>query len=124
MSEKPARSINYHVLRIFSVVLIVAGVAGFVLPPEVALTSGAPDYNLFHLAFGALGLLLVVLGAETPIRGFNVVFGLIDLYQALASKLHLFPEERFQWKPMDDLLHVVIGAGLVAVGVLFGRKKS
>lgn len=60
---------------------------------------------------------------EAAIRAFNVGFGLIDLYQALASALGLFPGEYFRWQTADDVLHVVIGTALVAVG-LFGRRRE
>ena len=116
------RSLNFHVLRIFAPILIVAGIAGFVLPPDKSLTSGAAAYNVFHLLFGALGLALVVSKSESAMRAFNVGFGMVDLYQAVASFAHLPPEAQFRWKPADDVLHIVIGLGLVAVGVLAPRR--
>jgi hypothetical protein len=42
---------------------------------------------------------------------------LIDLYQALASALHLPPEKYFLWTRVDDILHVLIGLALVIIGV-------
>ncbi len=116
------KTLNYKVLLVLAPVLILTGVAGFLLPPEKALTSGAPVYNLFHIAFGALGLVLLVLRNEKFIRLFNLGFGLIDLYQALASFAHLFPEQYFKWTRADDVLHIIIGAALVAVG-LYGYKN-
>jgi uncharacterized membrane protein len=115
------RSLNYITLLIFAPILILAGVLGFALPDGV--TSGAPAYNVFHLIFGLFGLALVLTRREDLIRGFNISFGLIDLYQLLASLLHWFPERHFQWKTWDDYLHAVIGAALVLIG-LFGRKKD
>lgn len=114
------RSLNYIALLIFAPILILAGVLGFFLP--AGLTSGAPAYNVFHLIFGLFGLILVMTKREDLIRGFNIGFGLIDLYQLLASLLHWFPEAHFQWKTADDYLHAVIGAALVLIG-LFGRKR-
>jgi len=115
--------VNYYVLTVFAPILILAGVLGFVLPPSASLTSGAPAYNVFHLVSGALGLALALSRKETLIRAFNVGFGLVDLYQAAASFLHLFPEQHFRWTRIDDVLHVVIGALLVGVG-LYGRRAS
>jgi len=115
--------LNYYVLIVFAPILILAGVLGFVLPPSASLTSGAPAYNVFHLVSGALGLALALSRKETLIRAFNVGFGLVDLYQAAASFLHLFPEQHFRWTRIDDALHVVIGALLVGVG-LYGRRAS
>lgn len=116
------KTLNYKVLLVFAPVLILTGVAGFVIPPEKALTSGAADYNVFHIVFGAIGLILLVLRNENYVRLFNVGFGLIDLYQAFASFAHLFPEQYFKWTKVDDILHVVIGAALVLAG-FYGYKN-
>jgi len=110
--------INRWVLGVFAPLLIVVAVMGFIASDERGTTSSAPAYNVFHLAFGLLGVALVVWGNPVAIRSFNVGFGVLDLYQALASRVHWFPEALFRWKPADDLLHVVIGAGLVVVGAL------
>ena len=114
-------SLNLKVVRIFAPILILTGILGFIIPPDQALTSGAPIYNVFHLFFGAVGILLLFLKKESYFRYFNLGFGAIDLYQAAASGLHLFPEQYFQWTGADDLLHVLIGGILVGVG-LYGWK--
>ena len=107
--------LNYWTLAIFAPVLILVGILGFVLPAEKSLTSGAAPYNIFHLVFGALGLLCLLSGGGA-IRAFNVGFGLLDLYQAAASFAGLFPKAQFKWTRVDDVLHVVIGAALVLIG--------
>jgi hypothetical protein len=112
--------LNYYVLAFFAPLLILTGLAGFVIPADKSLTSGAPAYNIFHILFGVAGLGLVLLGNESNIRVFNITFGVIDLYQAAASFLHLFPEKQFKWKRTDDVLHIVIGALLVCVGFFAG----
>ncbi len=111
-------------LRWFAPILILAGVLGFVLPAETSLMSGAPAYNVFHLGFGALGIGLVISRREAAIAQFNLGFGLVDLYQAVASRAHWFPGGAFRWRPADDVLHVVIGVGLVGVGVLGLRRRA
>lgn len=116
------KSLNYKVLLVFALVLIFAGVLGFVLPAQKGLTSAAPAYNIFHIVFGSIGLLLILIRNDDFIRAFNIGFGLIDLYQALASFLHLFPEKYFQWTATDNALHIIIGAALIIVG-LYGRKS-
>ncbi len=115
------KSLNYKVLSIFAPVLILIGVLGFIIPEDKALTSGAAAYNAFHLAFGALGLLLV-LKNENYIRFFNIGFGALDLYQAFAAFTNLFPIRLFQWTRVDDVLHIIIGAALAAVGI-YGFKN-
>ena len=111
------KSLNFITLAIFAPVLIIVGIAGFLVPPEHSLTSGAPAYNVFHLIFGAIGLLVVWTRNELALSSFNFGFGLIDLYQALASAMHLPPEKYFLWTKADDILHVLIGLALVIIGV-------
>jgi hypothetical protein len=110
-----------QVLRLFAPILIAVGVLGFVLPASVAMTSGAAPYNVFHLIFGVIGLGCVFSGKPDAMRAFNLGFGAIDLYQALASVTDLWPRSLFLWTRVDDILHVVIGALLVAVA-LFGER--
>jgi hypothetical protein len=112
--------LNWLVLVVFAPILIIVGVLGFVLPESASLTSTAPAYNWFHIAFGTLGLLVALTRRESYARAFNLGFGLIDLYQAAASFLGLFPETHFRWTRADEVLHVVIGLLLVGVA-LYGR---
>lgn len=110
------KSANYTALAIFGPVLILSGGAGFLIPAQHSLTSGAPPYNVFHLCFGTLGLIVLWSGKELAISSFNAGFGFIDLYQVLASYLHLPPEQYFLWTRVDDILHIVLGVALVLVG--------
>ena len=108
---------NYYLLLVFAPILILVGILGFLIPANKSLTSGAPAYNIFHIVFGLVGAGIVLSQNDTGIRAFNIGFGLIDLYQAVASFLHWFPEKQFKWKRADDVLHILIGAALVLVGV-------
>lgn len=110
---------NYYILAVFAPILIIVGVLGFLIPENKSLTSGAPAYNIFHIFFGLIGLAVLLAGGDNLHRAFNVGFGAIDLYQAAASFLGLFPKSLFKWKRADDVLHIIIGAALVAIG-LFG----
>lgn len=112
----PKRSINFITLAIFAPLLIVVGIAGFLVPPQLSLTSGAPAYNVFHICFGLLGLAVLWSKQEWLISLFNAGFGLIDLYQALASYLDLPPKQYFLWTGVDDILHIVIGLTLFIIG--------
>lgn len=116
------KSVNAIVLLIFATILILTGILGFLVPAGKGLMSGAPAYNIFHIAAGSIGLLLVLASKqENLIRAFNVGFGGIDLYQFAASVLHVFPEQLFRWQPADDVVHILIGTGLVLVG-LYSRE--
>ena len=109
-------AVNYYVIIIFAPLLVLTGILGHILPEKKSLASGAPAYNVFHIIFGLIGI-MVATNHFDYIRIFNISFGLIDLYQAAASYLHLFPKKYFKWKSTDDVLHVVIGAFLVLIGV-------
>ncbi|MEO7539971.1 MAG: hypothetical protein ABIV21_08075, partial [Pyrinomonadaceae bacterium] len=100
---------NYYLLAVFAPVLLIVGILGFVIPEKKSLTSGAPAYNIFHIVAGLIGLGVLLTQHDFSIRCFNAGFGAIDLYQAAASFLHLFPEKQFKWKRADDVLHIVIG---------------
>jgi hypothetical protein len=109
--------LNYLTLAVFAPALILVGILGFAIPARRALTSGATPYNLFHIGFGVLGALLVLGGHGVAIRAFNIGFGVIDLYQAAASRTGWFPKAQFRWTRVDDWLHIVVGALLVAIGL-------
>lgn len=112
-------NLNYYVLALFAPLLILVGILGFLIPADKSLTSGAPAYNIFHIVFGIIGGIILLSGNLQYIKFFNIGFGAIDLYQAVASFAHLFPEKQFKWKRADDILHVIIGAGLIVVGLVF-----
>jgi hypothetical protein len=120
------KTLNYKVLLILSPLLILTGVLGFVLPLGAIPVSSEAAYNIFHIAFGAIGLVLIIFRYENPIRVFNIVFGLIEIYQAIASYNQLFPEQYFKWTMLDDILHVAIGTALIIIGsygFLSSRRK-
>ena len=118
--------INRRLLALFGPILILAGVAGFLTPPHLALTSGAAPYNVFHILSGALGTALVLTRNAHGIAAFNFGFGVIDLYQALAGLTGLFPSALFRYRPADHILHVVLGLLLAMVGWrgLFAGRPS
>ena len=99
-------------------VLVLTGVLGFVVPAHLAWLSGAPAYNLFHVGAGLAGAGLLVRGRGRGAVAFNLAFGLIDLYQAVAAAVGLFPAVLFAYQPLDDVLHVALGLGLVGLGAL------
>jgi hypothetical protein len=117
-----AKTLNQKTLLIFAPILILIGIAGFVIPERYSLTSGAAPYNLFHIFFGALGLILVMTNRDLLASLFNFGFGLIDLYQALASAIGLSPIEYFHWTFADDVVHIFLGFALAIIGG-YGLRK-
>ena len=71
------KTLNRITLAIFAPLLMLTGIAGFLIPRQYQLMSGETPYNLFHLIFGALGLFLVtattsdLVGKRRRIPGFN-----------------------------------------------------
>ena len=112
------KTLNQKTLMIFAPLLILTGIAGFVIPEPYSLMSGAAPYNLFHIFFGAIGLLITMAKNEVLSGSFNLGFGLIDLYQVLASVIGLTPIQYFHWTYADDVAHVLIGSALVIIGGL------
>jgi len=114
---------NLHVLRLFAPILLAVGVMGLVTPSSpTSLTSSAAPYAVFHLAFGAIGLACVASRNLAAMRLFNLCFGLIDLFQAVASVTDLWPRSLFLWTRVDDGLHVLVGAALVGVALGTDRR--
>lgn len=118
------KPVNILLLTAFAPILIVAGILGFVTPQSLALMSGATPYNLFHLFFGLVGVGLLFTKRLSLAKIFNIGFGAIDLYQAVASFAGLFPTTLFAYKRADDVLHIVLGLLLVGVGLLADRNTD
>jgi hypothetical protein len=110
------KTLNQKTLAVLGPLLILAGIAGFVIPEQYSLMSGAAPYNFFHIIFGALGLLLTFTNNDLQASLFNFGFGVIDLYQVLASVIGLTPIQYFHWTFIDDVAHVLIGFALVLIG--------
>ena len=110
--------LNHYTLLVFAPILILTGVLGLLGPTPGNLMSNAVPYDVFHIVFGVIGLAFVLLKKPQLVRYFNIGFGLIDLYQAVASFADLFPKQSFQSHRGDDVLHIVIGLALVTIGVL------
>ena len=110
------KTLNQKTLLVLAPLLILTGIAGFVIPAQYSLMSGTAPYNLFHIFFGAIGLLITMANSDALASSFNLGFGLIDLYQVLASVIGLTPIQYFHWTYADDVLHVLIGFALVIIG--------
>src|SRR5215510_690095 len=53
------KTLNQMTLMVLAPLLVLTGIAGFVIPERYNLMSGSAPYNMLHLFFGALGLLLI-----------------------------------------------------------------
>jgi hypothetical protein len=113
---------NLRLLTVFGPLLIVTGVSGLLLPPGLSLMSGAAPYDIFHILFGALGLAIVLSRSARWAALFNLGFGAVDLYQALAGAIGFFPAGPFGLRPADHVVHVLFGLLLVAFGAHRSEK--
>ena len=110
------KTLNQKTLAVVAPLLMLTGIAGFVIPERYSLLSGASPYNVFHIIFGAIGLLLLTTKNDLWASLFNFSFGLIDLYQVLASVVGLTPIQYFHWTFVDDVVHVLLGFALTIIG--------
>ncbi|HZN07395.1 MAG TPA: hypothetical protein VFB65_11455 [Pyrinomonadaceae bacterium] len=119
------KTLNQKTLMVLAPLLVLTGIVGFVIPEQYNLMSGATPYNMFHLICGTLGLLLISANSDLLASSFNLGFGLIDLYQVLASVVGLTPIQYFHWTYVDDVVHVLLGFALVIIGGYgISRAKS
>lgn len=119
------KTLNQKTLMVLAPLLVLTGIAGFVIPEQYNLMSGATPYNMLHLICGTLGLLLISANSDLLASSFNLGFGLIDLYQVLASVVGLTPIQYFHWTYVDDVVHVLLGFALVIIGGYgISRAKS
>src|SRR5687767_16025397 len=71
------KTLNQKTLMVLAPLLVLTGIAGFVIPPQYSLMSAAAPYNMFHLIFGTVGLLLMSSKNDLVASSFNLGFGLI-----------------------------------------------
>jgi hypothetical protein len=114
---------NVRVAGGFGAILILTGVSGLVLRDPAGLMSQAVPYDLFHVVFGTLGLVIGLRRAPLAAACFNLGFGAIDLYQVVAGLSGAFPAALFGLRPGDHLVHLVLGVALVACGVAGLRRR-
>ena len=79
-------------------------------------------HNIVHLLFGIVGLALARTweGARQFLIGGGVIYLVLFVYGAIFNG-----DEGANFVPVnwaDNILHVVLGLGMVALGVLFGRE--
>jgi len=81
-------------------------------------------HNIVHLLFGAAGLVLAktISGARNYLVGGGAVYLVLFLYGLLVGQ-----RSAANFVPLnfaDDLLHLVLGLGMVALGILLTRRTS
>ena len=105
--------VNRIVAALMAAILLVSAVRGF-----TGVSQSRP-YDMFHLIFAVIGLVSVFVASGRAAPAFNLIFGLIDAYLALAQRLGLFPTQLFNLTPSDTVQHIVIAVVLVGVSVVW-----
>jgi hypothetical protein len=109
--------LNILALGIFSVLILLLGAMGFLMPENISLLSTTYSYNLFRVDLGLVGIIVALTNDKTIIKYGNLSLGLVIAYQAFASLLNLYPEEYFQWTILDNILNADIGLAMILIGL-------
>ena len=81
-------------------------------------------HNIVHIAFGVLGLVAArsFSGARTFLIGGGLLYLLLGVYDAIVTQ-----ESSANFLPTnnaDTWLHLVLGAGMLGLGLLLGRRRE
>jgi len=81
-------------------------------------------HNIVHLLFGVLGLAMArsVSGARTYLVFGGVIYLVLFLYGLLVGQ-----DSAANFVPLntaDDILHLLLGIGMIALGVVLTRRRS
>jgi hypothetical protein len=81
-------------------------------------------HNIVHLLFGLVGFALARTwnGARSYLIGSGVIYLVLALYGALIdknSKANFVPIDK-----ADNWLHLLLGLGMLALGLLLGRRRA
>jgi hypothetical protein len=109
--------LNTLALGIFSVLTLLLGAMGFLMPEYISLLSTTYAYNLFKVDLGLVGIIMALSGDRKIISLGNLGMGIIFFYQASASFLSLYPIQYFQWTIIDDILNADIGLAMMLISL-------
>ncbi|HEU4511950.1 MAG TPA: DUF4383 domain-containing protein [Nocardioidaceae bacterium] len=127
--------------KIVGIVFLAVGVLGFI--PGITTDYGSMQFagheseamllgifqvsilhNIVHLLFGAAGLVMSKTwsGARTYLIGGGAIYLVLWLYGLLVG--HDAPANFVPVNNADDWLHFLLGAGMVALGLVLGKRDA
>jgi hypothetical protein len=115
--RKTGMKLNTLSLGLLSVLIMLLGAIGFLVPEYVSVLSTTYAYNLFRVDLGLIGIIMALSGDKRIIRYGNLGMGIIFFYQASASFLELYPIQHFQWTIVDDILNADIGLAMMLISL-------
>ncbi len=111
------------IVMVLGVVFIIIGVWGLFGTPIAGLFAVNMLHDIVHIVSGVLAIIFAMRG-EDGARGFSKVFGVIYLLVAiLGFAAPAFMANLLAINGADNILHLVLGVVLLAVGFL-GRRNS
>lgn len=111
-------NLNFLILLIFAPALVLVGILGFLTPASLKRISTEPAYNIFHIVCGVTGAIVLLSNNDSALKSFNLVFGLINIYQFAASYANQFPAHYFKWTRIDNLIHLLLGTFFLVIAFL------
>lgn len=111
-------NLNFLTLVIFAPTLVLVGILGFLTPVNLKRISTEPAYNVFHIVCGIVGAVILLSNNDSALKTFNLVFGLINIYQFAASHANQFPVHYFKWTRIDNIIHLILGLFFLIVAFL------
>lgn len=111
-------NLNFLILLIFAPTLVLVGILGFITPASLKRISTEPAYNIFHIVCGVIGAVVLLSNNDSALKSFNMVFGLLNIYQFAASYANQFPAQYFKWTRIDNIIHFLLGAFFLVIAFL------
>lgn len=96
-------------------VLLLLGVAGFLMKDLVGMIHFVPAQNIFHIASGVVGVYSGVRGKKLPIA-FARVFGLVYTLVAILGFMHIGQLSPLELNATYNVVHLAVGLLGLAVG--------
>ena len=118
------------ICKVLGIVLLLVGILGFthILDPLGAHVGPAhATHNLIHIVSGVLALYLGVAGSYSGARTFCLVFGIVYLLLGIYGLVIVkgdftIHQLKLTLGHVDHLIHVVVGLGFLAGGLLSKRN--
>lgn len=117
--------------KVVGVVLLIVGLAGFAMPHLLGMHL-TPVHNIIHLLTAALALYMGFAASVGSARTFSIAFGAVYLLLGVlgfvapglvTTVIGHAPASAGELLP-DNLVHVVLGAAFLAVGLASARAPS
>lgn len=111
-------NLNFLILVITAPLLVLVGILGYITPSGLKRISTEPAYNIFHIVCGLCAAIVLLSNNDDAVKTYNIVYGILNLYQFAASFARQFPFQYFKWTRTDNVIHLLAGSLLVAIALL------